>query len=77
MDCTESILVDYRKLLFSHFDKIKEITKSFSDTNGDIRKCVDEIGEIYNSKLEEIKPQIMIYGIYNAGKSSIINELIK
>ena len=77
MDCTESILVDYRKLLFSHFDKIKEITKPFSDTNGDIRKCVDEIGEIYNSKLEEIKPQIMIYGIYNAGKSSIINELIK
>lgn len=77
MDCNESILVDYRKELFSHFDKIKEITKPFSNTNSDIRKCVDEIDEIYHSKLEDIKPQIMIYGIYNAGKSSIINELIK
>ena len=77
MDCTESILVDYNKLLFSNFDKIKEITAPFCDTSDDLRKCVDEIGEIYYSKLENIKPQIMVYGIYNAGKSSIINELIK
>nr|WP_304153397.1 GTPase [Megamonas hypermegale] len=28
-------------------------------------------------KLKNLKPQVMVYGIYNAGKSSIINELLK
>ena len=28
------------------------------------------------NKLKDVKPYIMVYGIYNAGKSSIINELL-
>lgn len=35
-----------------------------------------KIQDIYDRKLNATRPEIMVYGIYNAGKSSIINELL-
>ena len=39
-----------------------EFAKTFADINAD--------------KIRKVEPEIMVYGIYNAGKSSILNELI-
>lgn len=33
-------------------------------------------GELNDTKIRTVAPEIMVYGIYNAGKSSILNELI-
>ena len=73
----ENVLVNYKKILFDNYEKIKELAMPYCADNSSVKKYIDEIEEIYTSKLENIKPQIMVYGIYNAGKSSIINELIK
>lgn len=73
----ENVLVNYKKILFDNYEKIKELAMPYCAYNSSVKKYIDEIEEIYTSKLENIKPQIMVYGIYNAGKSSIINELIK
>jgi predicted GTPase len=36
----------------------------------------EQIQQLYSQKLNATNPEVMVYGIYNAGKSSIINELI-
>ena len=48
------------------FNKYPEIAKE------DVRRFID----INETKIKNGKPEIMVYGIYNAGKSSILNELI-
>ena len=36
-----------------------------------------DIEKLYKEKIENTKPQIMFFGIYNAGKSSLLNELLR
>lgn len=71
-----SILLDYKSVLDRNKNTLLNILKSYSDDNPKLSHIINNIEEIYNHKLKNIKPYIMVYGIYNAGKSSIINELL-
>ena len=71
-----SIFINYRGKLEEKLSEVKEIMNPYKD-NPTVQRNIAKLEDIYASKLKDIKPQIMVYGIYNAGKSSIINELIK
>ena len=71
-----SILLDYKSVLDRNKNTLLNILKPYSDDNPKLSHIINNIEEIYNHKLKNIKPYIMVYGIYNAGKSSIINELL-
>ena len=62
----QSLLAEKAKLVEPFFGKYPEdcaeLEKNFADINA--------------SKIRKVEPEIMVYGIYNAGKSSILNELI-
>ena len=71
-----SILLDYKSVLDRNKNTLLNILKPYSDDYPKLSQVINNIEEIYNHKLTNIKPYIMVYGIYNAGKSSIINELL-
>lgn len=69
-------LVDYGKQVRNVVSAISGIADVYAEKNPSIKKAVDYILKITEEKLNQTQPEIMIYGIYNAGKSSIINELV-
>lgn len=71
-----SILLDYKSVLDRNKNTLLNILKPYSNDYPKLSHVINNIEEIYNHKLTNIKPYIMVYGIYNAGKSSIINELL-
>lgn len=73
---SKELLVDYRGQIFDKVARVQEITGSFSEVT-EVQEQVQKLTALAHEKLDEIKPQIMVYGIYNAGKSSIINELMR
>ena len=72
----ESKLIDYRKVLFEEKGKLDSILPNYQTSCEDVKIAVDKISEIYANDFANRKPRIMVFGIYNAGKSSIINELL-
>ena len=62
----QSILREKANVAQSYFDKYPSI----------IPEDVHLFQEINDIKIKNCTPEIMVYGIYNAGKSSILNELI-
>lgn len=72
----QELLVDYRGLILDKVSRVQEITKPVSEVAG-VREQVQCLSTFAHEKLDALKPQIMVYGIYNAGKSSILNELMR
>ena len=72
----ESRLIDYQTRLNVAMSGLQKVTGPYRKA-AKIESAMQDITALYNEKLASMKPQIMVYGIYNAGKSSIINELIR
>ncbi len=69
-------LEDYGKQIRSAVSVITNTASSYSENNAFLKNTIDYISKFTEDKLSQTEPEIMIYGIYNAGKSSIINELV-
>ena len=72
----ESKLVNYQDKLNDLHNTLNETVNS-SIIPDEVKQSLSVIDNIYKSKLDNLQPRIMVFGIYNAGKSSIINELIR
>ncbi|MCF0122167.1 MAG: 50S ribosome-binding GTPase [Lachnospiraceae bacterium] len=68
-------LLDFRSKLCHIQEALNETLEPYAE-NLNVLKHVSNIKGIYQTKIDATNPEIMVYGIYNAGKSSIINELI-
>ncbi len=66
-------LKDYQSVLGKTAARIESFFAKYPDASDELGK---RFAEINASKIRKVEPEIMIYGIYNAGKSSILNELI-
>ena len=66
-------LKDYQSELSAKASRVEELFKKYPDQTVELKTTFDEINEL---KIKTVEPQIMVYGIYNAGKSSILNELM-
>ena len=63
-------LVDYKKKVMEIRDELAVILKNNAEA-ADLKVFQDQTNEIFSKK----NPSIMFYGLYNAGKSSIINAI--
>ena len=66
-------LKDYQSILSEKAIKTKIFFDKYPEDSEDIAK---KFYEINDTKIRTVEPEIMVYGIYNAGKSSILNELM-
>lgn len=73
----ENILIDYRNELQQRVNEFCSLTEKYAEKKPDVMPVIQDMRLICQDRLKNFKPRIMIYGIYNAGKSSIINELIR
>lgn len=73
----ESKIINYPELIKKKYVKLQGITEPYMNSIPQIKPIMKDIQSLYDIKLKSLKPQVMVYGIYNAGKSSIINELLK
>lgn len=64
---------DYQSILGEKATRVEEIFAKYPDVSPKLAKTFSEINA---KKIRTVEPEIMVYGIYNAGKSSILNELI-
>ena len=71
-----SILLDYKSALENNKTSLVNAIHEYNSEDIKLNNYISEIESIYSNKLKDVKPYIMVYGIYNAGKSSIINELL-
>lgn len=70
------ILLDYKSVLENNKTSLVNAIHEYNSEDIKLNNYISEIESIYSNKLKDVKPYIMVYGIYNAGKSSIINELL-
>lgn len=73
----DTVLINYQETLKKEYDLLKPISEKYASDIPVVNKSWSTINKLYNEKLSTLRPQIMVYGIYNAGKSSIINALIR
>ncbi|MBQ9486865.1 MAG: 50S ribosome-binding GTPase [Selenomonadaceae bacterium] len=66
-------LKDYQSILSEKSGRVKTFFDKYPDASATLAPRFFDISE---NKIRTAKPEIMVYGIYNAGKSSILNELI-
>lgn len=71
-----SKLIDFQTYLNDNLVALKKLLASCVDSQ-EVNNSLEAIKNLYEEKIENVEPQIMVYGLYNAGKSSIINELLK
>lgn len=68
-----SDIKDYQSILAAKAERVEPFFAKYPEDAAELAKT---FAEINNGKIRKVEPEIMIYGIYNAGKSSILNELI-
>ena len=66
-------LKNYQSILTEKADRVEKIFGKYPEESAALGKSFDDINA---GKIRKVEPEIMVYGIYNAGKSSILNELI-
>lgn len=76
MVMNERSILDYQADLGNLHVKLNGIASAYADENKAIADELKNIDALYQEKIACLRPQIMMYGIYNAGKSSIINALL-
>lgn len=72
-----SRLIAFKKQLDDQLVALKAATAPYAGKSPVIAEKMADIEKLYKEKIETTKPQIMVFGIYNAGKSSILNELLR
>lgn len=73
----ESKLIDFKKQLNDILARLENDTAPYMEKMPQVAAKVADIEKLYKDKIENTKPQIMFFGIYNAGKSSLLNELLR
>lgn len=73
----ESKLIDFKKQLNDILTRLKEDTVPYMEKMPIVAAKMADIEKLYKEKIENTKPQIMFFGLYNAGKSSLLNELLR
>lgn len=66
-------LKDYQKILGEKATRVESFFTKYPNESAVLSSRFAEVNE---KKIRSTEPEIMVYGIYNAGKSSILNELM-
>lgn len=66
-------LKNYQSILSDKAERVESFFEKYPEDAAELGRT---FAEICATKIRKVEPEIMVYGIYNAGKSSILNELI-
>ena len=69
-------IFSYQEPLNNLRSRLEGVLSNYSGESALVDNELRAIQDLYKLKVNNLKPQIMMYGIYNAGKSSVINALI-
>ena len=69
-------IFSYQEPLNNLRSRLEGVLSNYSGESELVDNELRAIQDLYKLKVNNLKPQIMMYGIYNAGKSSVINALI-
>lgn len=72
----EKQLIDYRQVLVEQKNLVKPVFEKHGADSERIQKAVTNLEELFDNRLTDFHPEIMFYGIYNAGKSSLLNAIM-
>ena len=72
----EENIFSYQEPLNNLRSRLEGVLSNYSSESALVDNELRAIQDLYKLKVNNLKPQIMMYGIYNAGKSSVINALI-
>ena len=76
MGVLEQQLIDFRQTLIDQKDIVKPIFDQYGINDDEINNSMQRIENVFIERLTTFQPEIMFYGIYNAGKSSLLNALM-
>ena len=71
-----SHLMSSKEALSSIVERTAKVCDKYIDRDPAIAEAVAKFRRVYAERIESLNPTIMIYGIYNAGKSTLINALV-
>ena len=69
-------LFSCRKLLEQAAQQTLDIAHRYASQAPDINRLCTSVQTFLQTRLDDLNPKIMVYGIYNAGKSTLLNALI-
>lgn len=69
-------LFSCRKLLEQAAQQTLDIAHRYASQTPDINRLRTSVQTFLQTRLDDLNPKIMVYGIYNAGKSTLLNALI-
>lgn len=73
---TNMHLVSCKECLEEIVQKSQALCTKYADSDPKLADAVSHFQRIYKERIGDLNPKIMIYGIYNAGKSTLINALV-
>ena len=73
---TSERLTNYGEEIANLALDLVKTAEPYSEKSPELASSLEFIKSFVAEKVSQNQPEIMVYGIYNAGKSSIINELI-
>lgn len=69
-------LVSCKLALAELVNTTSSICEKYACRDAAISESVEKLRRVYEDRINDLNPRIMIYGIYNAGKSTLMNALI-
>ncbi|TWI64804.1 50S ribosome-binding GTPase [Desulfobotulus alkaliphilus] len=70
------MLPDYNKITSAYLNDFFEITKKYEGVLPGINVTLSRFKEIAFKQLEDFRPKLMFYGVYNGGKSTLLNAVM-
>ena len=71
-----SHLISSKEAFSAIVERTAKVCDKYIDRDPAIAEAVAKFQRVYAERIESLNPTIMIYGIYNAGKSTLINALV-
>ncbi len=69
-------LLSCRQSIAGIVESTAEVCKKYAQRDPGIAAAVDRFQRVFEARINDLNPRIMVYGIYNAGKSTLLNALM-
>ncbi len=69
-------LMSCKQAIAELVENTSSVCAKYAERDPAISEAVAKFRKVYEDRIDDLNPRIMIYGIYNAGKSTLLNALI-
>ena len=69
-------LMSCKQAIAELVENTSSVCAKYAERDSTISEAVAKFRKVYEDRIDDLNPRIMIYGIYNSGKSTLLNALI-